>query len=145
MTLDQISEEWRKDAAIDSTELGTESLKIPQLHSKYMKIYFDERQKLKAYEFKSRDVFLKKYEYFNGRMSREELEETGWEPFVKKLMKNEIDMYLDSDKDIINIKMRIEAQKEKIDFLEEVLKNLNQRNYQIKNAIEWQRFTNGVN
>ena len=106
MTLDQISEEWRKDAAIDSTELGTESLKIPQLHSKYMKIYFDERQKLKAYEFKSRETFLKKYEYFNGRMSREELEEAGWEPFVKKLMKNEIDMYIDSDKDIINIKMR---------------------------------------
>lgn len=145
MTLDQISEEWRKDAAIDSTELGTESLKIPQLHSKYMKIYFDERQKLKAYEFKSRETFLKKYEYFNGRMSREELEEAGWEPFVKKLMKNEIDMYIDSDQDIINIKMRMEAQKEKIDFLEEVLKNLNQRNYQIRNAIEWQRFTNGVN
>lgn len=145
MTLDQISEEWRKDSAIDSTELGTESLKIPQLHSKYMKIYFDERQKLKAYEFKSRETFLKKYEYFNGRMSREELEEAGWEPFVKKLLKHEIDMYLDSDKDIINIKMRMEAQKEKIDFLEEVLKNLNQRNYQIRNAIEWQRFTNGVN
>lgn len=145
MTLDQISEEWRKDAAIDSTELGTESLKIPQLHSKYMKIYFDERQKLKAYEFKSRETFLKKYEYYNGRMSREELEEAGWAPFVKKLMKNEIDMYIDSDKDIINIKMRMEAQKEKIDFLEEVLKNINQRNYQIKNAIEWQRFTNGVN
>lgn len=145
MTLDQISEEWRKDAAIDSTELGTESLKIPQLHSKYMKIYFDERQKLKAYEFKSKETFLKKYEYFNGRMSREELEEAGWEPFVKKLLKHEIDMYLDSDKDIINIKMRMEAQKEKIDFLEEVLKNLNQRNYQIRNAIEWQRFTNGVN
>lgn len=145
MTLDQIAEEWRKDASIDSTELGTESLKIPQLHSKFMKIYFDERQKLKAYEFKSKETFLKKYEYYNGRMSQEELESAGWEPFVKKLMKNEIDMYIDSDTDIINIKMRMEAQKEKIDFLEEVLKNLNQRNFQIRNAIEWQRFTNGVN
>lgn len=145
MTLDQICEEWRKDASIDSTELGTESLKIPQLHSKYMKIYFDERQRMKAFEFKNKETFLKKYEYYNGRMSEEELESSGWEPFVKKLMKNEIDMYLDSDKDIIEINMRIEAQKEKIHFLEEVLKNINQRNFQIKNAIEWQRFTNGVN
>lgn len=145
MTLDQICEEWRKDANIDSTELGAESLKIPQLHSKYMKIYFDERQRMKAFEFKNKETFLKKYEYYNGRMSQEELEESGWEPFVKKLMKNEIDMYLESDKDIIDINMRIEAQKEKIHFLEEVLKNINQRNYQIKNAIEWQRFTNGVN
>lgn len=145
MTLDQICEEWRKDANIDSTELGAESLKIPQLHSKYMKIYFDERQRMKAFEFKNKETFLKKYEYYNGRMSQEELEESGWEPFVKKLMKNEIDMYLESDKDIIDINMRIEAQKEKIHFLEEVLKNINQRNFQIKNAIEWQRFTNGVN
>lgn len=145
MTLDQICEEWRKDASIDSTELGTESLKIPQLHSKYMKIYFDERQRMKAFEFKNKETFLKKYEYYNGRMSEEELEASGWEPFVKKLMKNEVDMYLESDKDIIDINMRIEAQKEKIHFLEEVLKNINQRNFQIKNAIEWQRFTNGVN
>jgi len=145
MTLDQIAEEWKKDSSVDSTELGKESLKIPQLHSKYMKIYFDERQRLRGYEFKSKETFLKKYEYFNGRMSREELEEAGWEPFVKKLMKNEIDMYLDSDTEIININMRIVAQKEKIDFLEEVLKNINQRNYQIRNAIEWQKFTNGVN
>jgi hypothetical protein len=118
MTLDQISEEWRKDAGIDSTELGAESLKIPQLHSKFMKIYFDERQRLRAYEFKSKATFL---------------------------MKNEVDMYVDSDADIVDVNMRIVAQKEKIDFLEEVLKNLNQRNYQIKNAIDWQRFTNGVN
>ena len=145
MTLDQISDEWRKDAGIDSTELGAESLKIPQLHSKYMKIYFDERQRLRAYEFKSKATFLKKYEYYNGRMSREELEEAGWEPFVKKLMKNEIDMYVDSDADIVDVNMRIVAQKEKIDFLEEVLKNLNQRNYQIKNALDYMKFTNGVN
>lgn len=145
MTLDQIAEEWKKDSSVDSTELGKESLKIPQLHSKFMKFYFDERQRLRAYEFKNKSTFLKKYEYYNGRMSREELEEAGWEPFVKKLMKNEIDMYVDSDADIVDINMRIVAQKEKIDFLEEVLKNLNQRNYQIRNAIEWQKFTNGVN
>jgi hypothetical protein len=78
-------------------------------------------------------------------MSREELEEAGWEPFVKKLMKNEVDMYIDSDSDITNINVRLTAQSEKIDFLVEVLKNLNQRNYQIKNAIDWNRFTNGVN
>lgn len=145
MTLDQLYDEWRKDSHIDSTELDIESLKIPELHSKYMKIYFSERMKLKGYQFQSKDMMLKKFEHYNGRLSQEELEELGWEPFVKKLMKNEIDMYVDADKDIINVKMRIAAQEEKIDFLEEVIKHLNQRNYQIKNAIEWRRFTNGIN
>jgi len=144
MTLDQIMEEWRIDASIDSTELGIASLKIPELHSKYLKTYFDERRKLKALEFQSKDLSLKKYEYYNGKLSQEELNELNWEPFVKRLMKNEIDMYIDSDKDIIGNNMRIVNQKEKLGFLEEVLKNLNQRNFQIRNAIEWKKFTQGV-
>jgi hypothetical protein len=119
-------------------------LKIPELHSKYLKIYFDERRKLKALEFQSKDLSLKKYEYYNGKLSQEELDELNWEPFVKRLMKNEVDMYLDSDKDIIQNNVRIINQKEKLAFLEEVLKNVNQRNFQIKNAIEWKKFTQGV-
>ena len=94
MTLDQLMEEWRKDASVDTTELGNESLKIPELHSKYLKLYFEERRKLKALEFQSKDLSLKKYEYYNGRMSQEELDELNWNPFVKKLINNEIDMYL---------------------------------------------------
>jgi hypothetical protein len=144
MTLDQIMEAWRTDSPVDSTELGIASLKIPELHSKYLKIYFDERRKLKALEFQSKDLSLKKYEYYNGKLSQEELDELNWEPFVKRLMKNEVDMYLDSDKDIIQNNMRIINQKEKLAFLEEVIKNLNQRNFQIKNAIEWKKFTQGV-
>ena len=144
MTLDQMMEEWRLDATVDSTELGIASLKIPELHSKYLRIYFDERRKLKALEFQSKDLSLKKYEYYNGKLSQEELDELNWEPFVKRLMKNEVDMYLDSDKDIIQNNVRIINQKEKLAFLEEVLKNVNQRNFQIKNAIEWKKFTQGV-
>lgn len=144
MTLDQLMEEWRKDSAIDSTELGQASMKVPELHSKYLKVYFEERRKLKAHEFSSKDLFLKKYEYYNGKMSQEELDEMSWEPFMKRLMKNEIDMYLESDKDIVQTNIRIVSQKEKLAFLEEVIKNINQRNFQIKNAIDWKKFTNGV-
>lgn len=144
MTLDQILEEWRKDAEIDSTELGEESIKIPQLHSKYMKIYFEERRKLKVYEFEIKDISLKKHEYYNGRMSQDELDELEWMPFQKRLLKHEIEMYIESDKDIIKHHVKIANQKEKMQLLEEIVKNLNQRNFQIKNAIEWARFTNGT-
>jgi hypothetical protein len=144
MTLDQIMDAWREDSSVDSTELGLESLKIPELHSKYLKIYFDERRKLKALEFQSKELSLKKYEYYNGKMSQEELDELNWEPFMKRLMKNEVDMYLDSDKEIIQSNVRQTNQKEKIFFLEEVIKNINQRNFQISNAINWKKFTQGV-
>ncbi len=144
MKLDELSQEWIQDAKIDTTELGVASLKIPELHSKYLKIYFDERRKLKALEFQSKELSLKKYEYYNGKLSQEDLDELNWEPFAKRLMKNEVDMYLDSDKDIIQNNIRIINQKEKLAFLEEVLKNINQRNFQIKNAIDWRKFTQGV-
>lgn len=144
MKLEEISQEWIKDSKIDTTELDIESIKIPQLHSKYLKIYFEERRKLKALEFQSKELFLNKYEYYNGRLSDEELEKLNWEPFVKRLMKNEVDLYIESDKEIIQNNMRIVNQKEKLDMLEEILKNLNQRNFQIKNAIDWKKFTQGV-
>lgn len=144
MTLDQIMEEWRKDAHIDSTELGEESLKIPQLHSKYMKIYYEERRKLKAIEFAVKDLALRKHEYYSGRMSQDELDELNWIQFPKKLLKAEIEMHIESDKDIIRDNIKIVNQKEKMQFLEEVIKHLNQRNFQIRNAIEWKKFTQGV-
>jgi hypothetical protein len=144
MKLEEISQEWIKDAKIDTTELDIESIKIPQLHSKYLKIYFEERRRLKALEFQSKEMYLNKYEYYNGRLSDEELQNLNWEPFMKRLMKNEVDLYLESDKDIIGNNMRIVNQKEKLDMLEEILKNLNQRNFQIKNAIDWKKFTQGV-
>lgn len=144
MKLEEISQEWINDSKIDTTELDIESIKIPQLHSKYLKIYFEERKKLKSLEFQSKELFLNKYEYYNGRLSDEELEKLNWEPFMKRLMKNEIDLYLEADKDIINTNLRIVVQKEKLDMLEEILKNLNQRNFQIRNAIEWKKFTQGV-
>lgn len=144
MKLEEISQEWIKDAKIDTTELDIESIKIPQLHSKYLKIYFEERRRLKGLEFQSKEMYLNKYEYYNGRLSDEELKNLNWEPFMKRLMKNEVDLYLESDKDIIGNNMRIVNQKEKLDMLEEILKNLNQRNFQIKNAIDWKKFTQGV-
>lgn len=144
MTLDQLMEEWRKDAPVDSTELGVASLKVPELHSKYLKIFFEERRKLKAMEFQSKELFLQKYEYYNGKLSEDELEKLGWEPFMKRLMKNEVDLYLESDTHIIQSNIKLVNQKEKLSFLEEVIKNINQRNFQIKNAIEWKKFTNGI-
>ncbi len=144
MKLEEISQEWIKDSKIDTTELDIESIKIPQLHSKYLKVYFEERRKHKALEFQSKELFLNKYEYYHGRLSDEELQQLNWEPFMKRLMKNEVDLYLESDKDIIQTNMRIVNQKEKLDMLEEILKNLNQRNFQIKNAIDWKKFTQGV-
>lgn len=144
MKLEDIQNNWEKDSNIDRIELGEESLKISQLHSKYFKIFSTERLQLKKWEKDYKLLYKTKYEYYNGVLSQEELKQNGWEPFSLKVLKTDLHIYIDSDKDIVEYQLRIDMQKEKIDFLENIIKNLNSRGYQINNAIAWEKFKVGA-
>lgn len=144
MKLEEIQQLWEKDCEIDRAELGEESLKIAQLHSKYFKLYSAERLLLKKLEKDMKLLQKVKFEYYNGILSHDELKQHGWDPFSLKVLKSDLHIYLDGDVDIHNAQLKLEYQKEKIDFLENIIKALNNRNFQIKNAIDWAKFMNGV-
>jgi len=144
MKLEDIQVLWEKDCNIDRTELGEESLKISQLHSKYFKLFSSERLLLKKLDKDYKDLYKVKFEYYNGILSHDELKAHGWEPFSLKVLKSDLHIYLDSDKDITNFQLKIDMQKEKIDFLENIIKSLNSRGYQIKSAIDWEKFKVGA-
>lgn len=144
MKLEDIQVLWEKDCNIDRTELGEESLKISQLHSKYFKLYSSERLLLKKMDKDYKDLYKTKFEYYNGVLSHDELKQHGWEPFSLKVLKSDLHIYLDSDRDITNFQLKIDMQKEKIDFLENIIKSLNTRGYQIKSAIDWEKFKVGA-
>jgi hypothetical protein len=143
MTLDDIRKELQRDMVLDDAALDIESLKIPQLHSKYLNFLMDERLALRKLETDYRVLLRAKWEYYTGKMSQEELTARGWEPFALKILRNDLDLYIDSDADLIKLKQKSDFQKEKIALLEEVVKELNTRHWKIRNAIEWRRFTNG--
>ena len=144
MKLEQIQSLWEKDSQIDRSELGEESLKIAQYHSTYFKMYSEERLLLKKLEYQYKVLYKTKHEYYNGTLSQEDLKENGWNPFTLKVLKTDLNIYLEGDTDIHNAQLKIEYQKEKINLLENIIKALNNRNYQIKNAIDWAKFMNGV-
>jgi hypothetical protein len=77
-------------------------------------------------------------------LSHDELKDNGWEPFSLKVLKSDLHIYLDSDKDLMAFQLKLEMQKEKIDFLENIIKSLNTRGYQIKSAIDWEKFKVGA-
>ena len=143
MTLDDIRKELQRDMVLDDAALDIESLKIPQLHSKYLNFLMDERLALRKLETDYRVLLRAKWEYYTGKMSQEELTARGWDPFALKILRNDLDLYLDSDADLIQLKQKSDFLKEKIALLEEVVKELNTRHWKIRNAIEWRRFTNG--
>ena len=145
MKLEDIQELWRKDSEINYTELGTESIRIPLIHDKYLKIFIDERIRLKGVEFELSKLVRTKTEYYSGKMSQEELERHGWEQYLGRLLKNEIANYIESDDDVIKLKQQLVILQEKITYLDSVIKMINNRGFQIKNALDWLKFSHGNN
>lgn len=144
MKLSEIQDMWSADASIDRTELGEESLRIPVLHSKYFNIFSNERMTLRQLEIEQKELYRQKFEYYNGTLSEDELRVNGWEPFALRVLRSDISVYLQSDIDLNKLNLRIEMQKEKVDFLESIIKNLPARGYQISAAINWEKFKVGA-
>ena len=143
MKLEEIQELWNRDREIDIAELAIESVRIPQLHDKYLKIYIDERIKLKSLEFDLSKMVRLKSDYYSGRMAQEDLEKLGRKPFLGKILKGEMHSYLESDEDIFKIKGKIVIMEEKINYLDSIVKMINNRGFQIKSAIDWIKFKSG--
>ena len=143
MNFEDLKRHVERDMKVDDTQLDLESLKIPQLHNKYLNFLQEERFNLKKMGFDFSSLRRSKWEYYTGKMSEEDLEEKGWEPFDLKILKADIDMYLDSDNDMILMKQKITYQEEKVFYLESVIKEIGQRNWEIRNAIEWRKFVSG--
>lgn len=143
MKLEDIQAAWKQDSTIDRTELGEESLKIPQLHSKYFNIYSQERLVLRKLESDYKKLQRLKHEYYTGVISEEDLRERQWTPFMLKILRTDLNLYLDSDEELQIMQLKIDMQKEKVDFLDSAIKTLTTRGYQIKNAIDWTRFQMG--
>jgi len=142
MNLDKIQEMWQKDSVIDPDNLHDESLKIPQLHSKYYTIYNTItllREKARTQYTK---IKLERYNYYTGKAEPEVYVE---EPFPYKVReKDAIQRHLDADERLTTIDLKIRYYDATLKFLEEIIKNVSNRTYQIKNAIEWNRFQAGM-
>ena len=141
MTLEELQEQVDKDLKINDTELDLESLKTPQLHNKYLKHYNNFKLLLTRAESDYRILRRVKWEYYTGKASPEIYKQ---KPFNLKIMKSDIDKYLESDDDLIKSKQKTEYLQTVVDYLEKTLKIIGSRDWQIRNAIEWRKFTSGA-
>ena len=141
MNLEQIQEMWEKDSRIDPDNLHDESLKIPQLHSKYYTLY----NTITLLREKAREQYnkvrLERYNYYTGKSPAEVYVE---DPFPYKVReKDAIQRHLDADDKMNKIDMKIKYYDVMLKFLEEIIRAISNRTYQIKNAIEWNKFQAG--
>ena len=142
MTLDDIQELWEKGSVIDADNLHLESLKIPQLHSKYYKIYNEILLLRKRNLQKYNEVKKNRYEYYNGKAEPEVYVD---EPFPFKIRDKEtMGRYLDADEKLGHIRLKNEYYDTMLKYLEDILKIITNRTYQIKNSIDFLRFQSGM-
>ena len=143
MNLEQIQEMWEKDSKIDPDNLHDESLKIPQLHSKYYTLYNTITLLRERAREQSAKVRLDRYNYYTGKATAEVYAE---EPFPYKVReKDAIQRHLEADDKMNKVDMKIKYYDIMLKFLEEIIRNISGRTYQIKNAIEWNKFQAGYN
>ncbi len=143
MNLDDIKKMVEKDSVVDQTLLDQEALKTPQIHSKYLNLLNDEILRFKKLETEYKQLFRLKWEYYTGKMNKEELNRLEWEPFQHKILRQDVHIYLDSDTELCLIRDRKSYSETKVKYLEDVIKSINNRNWHIRNAIEWRKFMHG--
>lgn len=144
MKLETIFAEWDKDSNIDMTEIGEETLKISKLHHKYFQILSHERMQYKKLEAELKQLKLEKYEFYTQGPTKETLDK-GWKlPPVGKILRTDVNSYLEADPDIVSISLRIGLQLEKIELLESIIKTIINRGYNLKLVLDWEKFKMGV-
>ena len=140
--LDTIQGMWEKDAKINRDNLHDESLNIPSLHAKYFQIYNTIFLLRKKAEQQRKNIRHERYEYFSGKADPDVYIQN---PFPKKIRdKDTMTKYLDADVKLSNASLKIEYYDTMLTYLESILKVIQNRTYQIKNAIEFMRFNAGM-
>ena len=141
MDLEQLQDLVEKDLKINDTELDLESLKTPQLHNKYMKHLTKFKLLLSRAQGDYYTMKKEKWEYYTGKAPAEVY---AVKPFDLKILKTDIDKYLESDLELQKSKQKVDYLDTTVDFLDRTIRQISNRTFTIKNAIDWRKFTSGA-
>ena len=142
MIIEEIELLLESDSKIDSVDLKRESLKIPQLHQKYFKILNQEILTFKYLESQQNIIRKKLWAYYTGISIDENKNQVFPVKKGQKFTKDDINAFIDGDQEYQNTKLKMEYHEQIIKYLESIIKEISQRTWNIKNAIEWHKFTN---
>ena len=141
MNLDELKLQVSQDLKVDDEHLDTESLKNQEIKAKYL----DHKSKFELLLFKAKGdykrLYREKWEYYGGKA-----EAKGYanKPFDLKVLKTDLGVYISADEEIIDAENKIGYLETVVDYIKGVIKSVDNRGWDIKNAIEWKKFEAGV-
>lgn len=139
---DMILENWAKDSQFDRHNAASESVNIPKLHHKYLRFLMQLNKNLAALTKRKSMLYREKGVYYSGKAEPEIYKQ---KPFHLKIMKSDLPDWINADDDYSTVVMKIEECKSLIEAVKSILQTIKDRNWQIRNIIEWDKFTSGAN
>ena len=136
-----LQEQADKDLKINDSELDLESIKTPQLHNQYLKHLTKFKLMLSRAEGDLYNTKRNLWEYYTGKADASVYAQ---KPFNIKLLRQDVDQYIQSDEEYIKAKQKVDYLQTTVDFLDRVLRSLNSRTWDIKNAVEWNKTQSGL-
>jgi hypothetical protein len=144
MLLSEIMDNWEVDSVINKAHLADEALKGGQLHSKYMNILVRENLMLTKKKTEYNELLMQKYVlYTEGAHDLATQKAHPYLPKSGKVLKSEVEKYLNADASMIDKTIELASQQEKVDFLRSIIKFIEKRSFDINNAIDHQKFMAG--
>ena len=143
MQINEILQMWEKDSVVDRTDPSAEIIRIPVLHSKYVTQLTAHSLAVKSCGIEFSKMKKIKWEYYTGKLDDDTLRQYGWEPFPF-VLKSEINTYFESDDDLNKLVASKMIHDEIVDACQSILKELNNRTYQLRDFISWERFIQGI-
>ena len=141
MTLDELKLQVKKDLEVDDETLDKESYKNQELYAKYL----DHKTNFELLLYKAKGdykiLFKDKWEYYGGKADAK-IYVT--KPFDLKVLKTDLSIYIESDEEIIKLEHKISYLETTIKYIDGVLRSIQSRGWDIKNAINWKQFEAGM-
>ena len=141
MNLETIQSMWSKDAQIDQDNLHDEAAKIPSLHAKYFDLYNNIKLLRERSITVDNKIRLERWNYYSGKSDPEVYQA---EPFPYKVReKDALKRYMDADEKVQQSTLKIRYYDVMLTYLEDIIKQVGNRSYQLKNIIDWHNFRSG--
>ncbi len=142
MKLEELQNEARTDLAITNHErLDQESFKNQKIKSKWLDHRTKYEQLLMMRKADHQRMYREKWEYYGGKA---EAKVYAAKPFDIRVLKNDLMMYIQSDDEILEIQTKISYYEMLIKYCEGVIKSIDNRGWDIRNATEWKKFEAGM-
>ena len=141
MNLDELKLQVSQDLKVDDEHLDTESLKNQEIKAKYL----EHKSKFELLLFKAKGdykrLYREKWEYYGGKADAKIYAS---KPFDLKVLKTDLGVYISADEEIIDAENKIGYLETIVDYIKGVIKSVDNRGWDIKNAIEWKKFEAGL-